>query len=141
MTEVTNSKMNSLGPYVAKVQDESLRSYFSKDSFSLATFNLEKIKAQKGQIIEDAFLMFRTNLAVVEPGAKKQFVSLVEEIAGLEKVQSHIMINPGNNLGGANYIRRYPKTLLTPNAYNVATSLPGNRIDTDALAADIAQRR
>lgn len=113
------TKLDSLNDYLLKLQDENLRNYFMKGHLTMENFNLDKIKAHKSKIIEDALLIFRLNLSVVEPGAKRQYFKLVEEVAGLEKSSSQAVLSNTANQGNSGYTRHFSKTVLTAPANNV----------------------
>lgn len=113
------TKVDTANEYILKIQDESLRNYFMKGPFTMASFSLDKIKSQKTQIIEDALLIIRTNLAVVETNAKRQYFRLVEEIAGLNKAHTQNVLGSGTIQNTPLYSRNFSSTLLSPVCYNV----------------------
>lgn len=117
--EMTAVKLNNVDTFIAKIHDPELKSYFEKPHLVPAECHFDKIKAQKNQIIEDALMIYRTNSAYASNSSKRDTYKLVEEVAGLVKVdaQSPGYGSYGTQVGG--FKRQFPKTLLSPNAYAV----------------------
>lgn len=117
--EATASKMNSLDSFVAKIGDADLKSYFSKPVMMPADCSFDRIKADKSLIIEDALVTYRVNLALACNASKRHLYKLVEEVAGLAKIDPQVVDQGTHGLQVGGFIREFPKTFVSSKACGV----------------------
>lgn len=115
----TLDRQNNVNTYISSIGNQDFKSYFEKDTLTPEECNLEKIKAQKFVLIEDALKVYRTNLVLVCNASKRDYFKLVEEVSGLSKSGSPVMANILHHQQLGNFSRQFSKTLLTPKAYTV----------------------